>query len=186
MRPGTLVAAAVEAARSFVQQMELRPDEAGRADRAAVVGFNDTAWTEVGLTSDLAALEAALDALERRIAQGTRLDLAMAQGQRVLDGGGLRGGGVAPVVILLTDGLPNRVPTPPAGGTQEDTILTAAAAAKAAGTRVFTVGLGEASDVLDRLLRGVASAPEDYAFAPDGEDLALVYKRLAGRVHGCE
>ncbi|MBK8540161.1 MAG: VWA domain-containing protein [Ardenticatenia bacterium] len=179
-------AAAVEAARSFVQQMELRPDEAGRADRAAVVGFNDTAWTEVGLTSDLAALEAALDALERRIAQGTRLDLAMAQGQRVLDGGGLRGGGVAPVVILLTDGLPNRVPTPPAGGTQEDTILTAAAAAKAAGTRVFTVGLGEASDVLDRLLRGVASAPEDYAFAPDGEDLALVYKRLAGRVHGCE
>ena len=179
-------AAAVEAARSFVRQMDLRPDEAGRADRAAVVGFNDAAWTAVGLTHDLQALEDGLDSLEARIAQGTRLDLALLQGQDVLDGGGLRGGGVAPVIILLTDGLPNRVPTPRAGGTQEDTILAAGSAVKASGTRIFTVGLGEASDVLDRLLRGVASAPEDYAFAPDGEDLAAIYKRLAGRVHGCE
>jgi len=90
------------------------------------------------------------------------------------------------VLILLTDGLPNRVLTPRAGGSQEDTILVAATAAKAAGTRVFSVGLGEASDVLDRLLRGVASSAADYAFAPDGEDLAAVYRSLAGRVHGCE
>lgn len=179
-------AAAVEAARSFLGQMDLRPDEEGRADRAAVVGFNDAAWTEVPLTEDLDALAAGLANLERRIAQGTRLDLALAEGQRALAAGGPRGGGVAPVIVLLTDGLPNRVPTPTGGGTQEDSILAAATAAKTAGSRLFTVGLGEASDVLDQLLRAVASSPQDYAFAPDGEDLAAVYKRLAGRVYGCE
>lgn len=179
-------AAAVEAARSFLNLMDLRPDETGRSDRAALVGFNDAAWTEVPLTADLAALEAGLDALPRRLAQGTRLDLALTEGQRALAASGPRGGSVTPVIVLLTDGLPNRVPTPTGGGTQEDSILAAATAAKSAGTRLFTVGLGEASDVLDQLLRAVASSPEDYAFAPDGEDLAAVYKRLAGRVYGCE
>lgn len=89
------------------------------------------------------------------------------------------------MIILLTDGLPNRVPTPVGGGRQEDTVLGAADAAKRAGTRLFTIGLGERDDVLDTLMRAVASRPEDYFFAPDGEDLAAIYRQIAGRLTEC-
>ena len=89
------------------------------------------------------------------------------------------------MLILLTDGLPNRVPTPEGGGRQEDTVLAAASAAKAAGTRLFAVGLGETGDVFESLLDGVASGPGDFFMAPDGEDLAGIYRGIAGRLTGC-
>ncbi|HUE96013.1 MAG TPA: VWA domain-containing protein, partial [Longimicrobiaceae bacterium] len=105
-------------------------------------------------------------------------------GQATLDGAD---GGPAEsrVMILLTDGLPTRVPTPESGGRQEDTVIAEAARAKAAGTRIFTIGLGLGDDVLRDLLGAVASRPEDYHFAPDGEDLADVYRQIAGRIRGC-
>lgn len=164
--------AAVEAAREFVALL-------GAGDRAAVAGFNDTAWPAAGLTGDREVVRAALAGLPRRMAEGTRLDLALAEGGRLV--AGARG---QAVVILLTDGLPNRVPFPP-GGQQEDTVKAAAAAIKAAGARVFTIGLGGDGDVLDALLRAVASSPADSYDAPDGEDLAAIYRAIAGRIVGC-
>ncbi len=113
----------------------------------------------------------------------------MAEGQRVYEIGE-RLQPNTPVMILLTDGLPNRVPFGP--GTdhpecdrQECAVLKLAAAAKNADTRVFTVGLGLPDDVLLDLLREAASSPEDYYFAPDGEDLQGIYKQIAGRIVEC-
>jgi len=176
-------AAAIDAARQFAALLDLADDATVRHDRVALVGFNAAAWTELDLSGDRSAVDAALDRLAARSAQGTRLDLALAEGQAALDRSARAGN--EPVLILLTDGLPNLVPTPVGGGRQEDTVLVLADAAKAAGTRVFTVGLGEADDVLAGLLELVASAPDAYYFAPDGEDLAAIYRAIAGRITDC-
>ena len=50
-------------------------------------------------------------------------------------------------------------------------------------TRV--TGLLEGEDVLRGLLEGVATTPGDYFFAPDGEDLAAIYRLVAGRLQEC-
>jgi len=176
--------AALEAASVFVDLLDLEPDRYGWHDRVGIAGFNDAAWTAIDLTNDRPAVHRALDGLRGRVQEGTRLDLALYEGQAVLDRTS-RVGHNDPVLILLTDGLPNRVPTPAGGGSQEDTVLRAAAHAKHRGTRVFAIGLGVQDDVFDTLLRGVASAPGDYYFAPDGEDLAAIYRRIAGRLTEC-
>ncbi len=176
--------AALEAARGFARQLDLALDGWGRQDQLGIVGFNDEAWTAVGLTSDRGAIEGAIDGLLGRVAEGTRLDLALAQGQAVL-GQGPRLQPNAPVVVLLTDGLPNRVPVGP-GGTQEETVLGVARQVKGAGTVVYTIGLGEADDVLRPLLEGVATRADMYRYAPDGEDLAAIYREIAGRLQACD
>ena len=177
--------AALAAASAFVDLLDFEPDGWGRQDQVAVVGFNDTAWTATGLTGDPVRAHAAIDSLTARMAEGTRLDLALLEGQAVYLAGGRDVSNHA-VLILLTDGLPNRVPTPEAGGSQEETVLAAADAAKRAGTRLFTIGLGEEDDVLRQLLEACASTRGDYFFAPDGEDLDGIYRQIAGRIDHCE
>ncbi|MCB0217599.1 MAG: VWA domain-containing protein, partial [Chloroflexi bacterium] len=167
--------AAIAAAHSFVDQLDLERDGWGRRDQVAVAGFNDASWTEIGMSDDRAAVHAAIDRLPARIAEGTRLDLALEEGQRAM-GIGPRLQPNQPVIVLLTDGLPNRVPFGPGSphpdcDRQECTVLKYASAAKAAGNRLFTIGLGESSDVLRSLLEQAATAPDHYYFAPDGEDL---------------
>ncbi len=181
--------AALDAARSFVAQLDLERDGWGRRDQVAIVGFNDEAWTEVGMSDDRAAVMAAIDRLPDRIAEGTRLDLALEEGQRAM-GFGPRLQPNQPVMILLTDGLPNRVPFGPGSAhpecdRQECTVLEYAVAAKQANTRLFTVGLGESSDVLRVLLEEAATSPDHYYFAPDGEDLEAIYRQIAGRFDVC-
>ncbi len=185
----TKLAAALEAASVFAEGLSLERDGYGRQDRLALVGFNDTAWTQLSLSDDRAAIAEALAALPARSAQGTRLDLALRQGVTAWrDSWRLPAN--RPVIVLLSDGLPNRVPfgpgsTHPECPNQECTVLAAATAAKQAGARVFTIGLGLEDDVLRRLLEEAASDPRDYAFAPDGEDLAAIYRQVAGRVRAC-
>ncbi|MFN8422869.1 MAG: vWA domain-containing protein [Anaerolineae bacterium] len=185
----TKMAAAVAAAHSFVGLLDLERDGWGRQDQLGVVGFNDNAWTAVGLGDDGSAIASAIDGLPARAAEGTRLDLALRQGQAVM-AAGPRLSTNQPVIVLMTDGLPNRVPfgagsSEPDCPTQECTVLRAAADVKAAGTRLFTIGLGEGEDVLRGLLEQVATTTEDYFFAPDGEDLAAIYGRVAGRIQAC-
>ena len=188
--------AALEAARRFADLMQLEPAandrRAGaeqRTDRVGVAGFNDVAWTAIGLSRNRPAIGTAIDGLVNRIQEGTRIDLALAEGQAVIEAGP-RKALHEPVMILLTDGLPNRVPfgpgSPyPACDSQECVVLEVARRVKAAGTRLFTIGLGERDDVLDALLREASSQPEDYYFAPDGEDLADIYRAIAGRLTEC-
>ncbi len=182
--------AAIAAARAFAALLELDPTAEGGGDRLGLVGFNDRAWTEIGLSADRAAVASALDRLPARMAEGTRLDSALLEGQAVLDADAGRMPNRQPVMVLLTDGLPNRVPFGPGSDhpgcpTQECSVLAEAEWIKSAGTRVFTIGLGEPSEVLRALLLETASEPADYYFAPDGEDLQAIYRQIAGRVRSC-
>jgi hypothetical protein len=173
-------AAAVAAATRFIGLLDLSSDVDGQSDQAAVVGFNRAAWTEQGLTADNARLVAALGRLEDRTAELTRLDLAVAQGAEAALGPGHRPGRV-PVVILLTDGLPNQVP-PAEDGRMETTILRAAQQAKDRGVRLHTIGVGAPNDIDEPLLVAMASDPRLYAYAPDAEDLVAIYAGLAGTI----
>ena len=51
---------------------------------------------------------------------------------------------------------------------------------KAAGVRVFTIGLGADADAA--LLREVASAPADYYESPAEADLATIYAQISERL----
>ena len=166
-----------------------RPDGWGRHDQVAIVGFNGQSWTGTGLSDDRAAVESAIDDLERRISEGTRLDLALEEGQSVFEIGP-RLAANAPVMILLTDGLPNQVPfgagsAHPECPAQECTVLKFASQAKGKGTRIYTIGLGLGDDVLRPLMEGVATDATMYYHAPDGEDLAGIYRQIAGRISEC-
>ena len=176
--------AAIDAAQRFVDELDLERDGWGRQDQVGIVGFNGTAWTETTLTDDRARITAALERLPERMVEGTRLDLALSEGLAAWHASG-RIPENRPVMVLLTDGLPNRVPTPAPSGRQEDTVLSEAERVKAAGMRIFTIGLGLPDDVLRELLEAVATSPRDHYFAPDGEDLADIYRQIAGRVEEC-
>jgi Mg-chelatase subunit ChlD len=174
----------IQAARDFVRLLSLDPDQqTGGSDQLAVVWFNDNTGQEQALTNNRAALTAAIDRLPGRTAQGTRLDKAFLAGAAAF-ASPTRQNSNQPVIILLTDGLPNRVPIPP-GGTQEDTVLAAADKAKALGIQIFTIGVGDpdAPDIVDRvnpeLLAACASDPSMSFIAPEPEDLAEIYQQIA-------
>jgi Mg-chelatase subunit ChlD len=166
--------AAIEAAAQFVDRLH-SPDAGAGRNRVAVIGFNSDAWLQEGLTADRAALQHALDRLEGRIQEGSRLDLALSEARVTLNDAPAQSRKVA---ILLTDGLPNGVP-PAEDGRQETTILRIADAMKAGGMTVFGVGLGERADLDESLLRAVASGDDHYWHAKDGEDLAPIYAAMA-------
>ena len=165
-------AAALTAAGRFVRLLQLEPDQNGAHHQVAIVGFNDRAWTQAGLTGDRTVVEEALARLEDGVEEGTRIDLALAEGQRALTGPGRRPVNRG-VLVLLTDGLPNRVPTPAPIGPQEATVLAEADRVKAAGTTVYycyevtntgdvTLNLHDLTDdVLGTIFTGLA-----YSLAP--------------------
>jgi len=192
IEPGTLSKndAAIQAAHDFVGLLDLKPDAAGRSDQVAVVGFNDTAWTAQPLTDDAAAAGAALDGIADTLSDGTRLDLAFTGAASALAGAGRRSANKA-LIVVLTDGLPNRVPFGPGSPypgslRQEDAVLQAAASAKAPGARVYTIGLGGATDISVDLLTACASDPSYFHHAPRPEDLAAIYGRIATQRRICD
>lgn len=175
-----------DAARVFLGLMDFVPE--GGHDQVAIAAFNNTAWIAQPLTVDAAGLRRVIDALPDGLASGTRLDLAVEIGLRALDPAA-RLAGNTPVVILLTDGLPNGVPLGP-GGTQEETVLAMAARARDAGVRMYTIGVGQAdaADIADRinadLLRAVASEPAMFFQTVDAAELAQIYASIAHTL-GC-
>jgi Mg-chelatase subunit ChlD len=166
-----------EAARVFAAHMDFVPAASGKVDQVAIAGFNASGWVEQPLTSDRARVEAAISALPARMVEGTRLDLAILAGRQAL-GDPRRRADNNPVLVLLTDGLPNHVPVAP-GGSQEQTILGLAEAAKAAGIRLYTIGVGQPGDYNAPLLSAVASRPEMFFETLDAEDLAGIYAEIA-------
>jgi Mg-chelatase subunit ChlD len=181
--------AVLAAGRAFLDQMSLAADSQGHRDQVAIVGFNERAWIEQELTDDRAAVGAALDRLPKGIAEGTRLDLAIDRGAEALSGPARRAGNTA-VMVLLTDGMPNRVPTPAPAGSQEDTVLAAAGRAKAAGIRVYTIGVGlpnaadPSAQINPDLLRRIASEPRMYFQTWSASELAAIYREIAYTI-GC-
>jgi Mg-chelatase subunit ChlD len=176
--------AALEAAASFIDLLDFTPNFAGDQDQVSLVGFNASAWIQAPLTSDSAELAAALADLPSREAEGTRLDLAVERGREAVLGAGHRSQN-KPLLILLTDGLPNRVPTPVGGGSEEDTVTAEAALAKSLGVTIVTIGVGDpnspdpASRINAELLRAVASAPDLFYQTPDAEALQAIYNDAA-------
>ena len=133
------------AARDFVDLME------PGVDQTAVISFADAAAVDQVLSLSAGAPRAAIARLTA--AGDTNMEDALLRAQAELTSPRHRAAN-QPVIVLLSDGRPT------AGGNP----LPAAASAKAAGTRIFTIGLGKEID--DALLKAVASAPSDYFAAP--------------------
>ncbi len=120
-RPDRLTVAK-EVAASFVGR---RP-----YDQLGLVAFSGGAFTQCPLTNDRRILQAFINNLQvGRLPDGTAIGMGLATALRHLD----KGRSKSKIVLLLTDGENN-------AGTMGP--LTAAAAAKSLGVRVFTVGIG--------------------------------------------
>jgi Mg-chelatase subunit ChlD len=156
----TKLAAAQEAARVFLDLLDLN------ADQAAVISFNREAHLLQFLTGDRPALDAAIGTITAL--QQTRLDLAIEAAHAELTSPRHRPDN-ARVMIVVTDGQANPVPV--------EVAVQRALAAKAAGIRIFTIGLGDTVEA--DALRQIASAASDYFAAPDAEDLACIYRQVA-------
>lgn len=182
----TRLEAAQEAALGLASAINLDPLSL-TSDRIAIIGFNDTAWVENSLSKSLTETEQAIERLSDHTAEGTRLDLAVREGRTALIDPS-RPVSRPVVLVILTDGLPNRVPTPAAGGSQEDTVLAEAEEAKGRGWKVYTIGLGaaDAPDPLERinsdLLRRMASSPTAYFETPDAEELRKIFSEISDSV----
>jgi Ca-activated chloride channel family protein len=155
---------AKSAAVLFVGLMDLAP---GR-DQVAVVRYDREAEVTCELSHARAVLEAGIRALAPRnwthIDAGLRTALAELQSPRHLERN-------MSVMILLTDGIQTGTP-----GEE----LRAAAEVRAAGVRLYTIGLG--ADVDAAALREMAGDASRYRFAPGSADLARIYAEIASDI----
>lgn len=159
----TKLAAARSAAAGFIDLLTLGPD------RAAVVAFNRVARSMTGLTADRASLAAGLAAVAT--SPGTRIDAGLEAAEALVAAQGRPG--ARAVVVVLTDGLQ-------AGDVPAATVLDRADRLKAAGARVYPIGLGP---TIDRdLMRAVASAPGDFLESPTTADLARAFSAVRDRL----
>ena len=139
-------------------------------DQAAVVAFNQSAEVVQPLTGRRADVNAALARIPRLVRQQTRIDLGIAKAHEELTSA--RHEPVNDLVlILLTDGLANPEPA--------STAIRRAQAAKDDHITVFTIGLGQPAELDVAELVQMASRPEYFYLAPDGEDLAEIYRTIA-------
>ncbi len=160
----TRLDAAKAAADTFINLLNFPADQAG------LVSFGNGATLEHQLSVDAASLH---DKLQSLTAGGsTRMDLALIQSKEELTGPRHHGASI-PAIILLTDGRPN--------GTTNAAVLAEAAAAKAAGITIYTIGLGDEVDV--GLMKAVASDPTNYYHAPSTADLNSIYQAIASQIH---
>jgi Mg-chelatase subunit ChlD len=157
----TKLAVATDAARVFLDQLHFAD-----GDQAAVVSFNAEATLLAPLSTNRAALDAALAGITT--AQFTRIDrgIAVAAGELA---GARHHAANTPVMIVLTDGRANPVPVSVAEAE--------ARAAKDAGVVLFTIGLG--NDLDTEALLGMASKPDYFYVAPGAEALAGIYRGIA-------
>ncbi len=165
----TKLEAAKEAVGAFIDGLDLEVDERGKADQAAIVYFNGTAELIVPLGRDRAAMENGLAGIET--AMTTRLDLGIERGAVALAGPARDMRNTA-VMIVLTDGRANPIPVEVAAERAE--------AIKAAGVRIYTVGLGDEVEV--EALRAMASESGMYRGAPDGDDLSAIYEDVTEEI----
>ena len=163
----TKFAAAIEAARSFVDTLALP------ADQAAVVVFNSDAQVVVGLTGRRADVDAALARIPGLVRQHTRIDWGIEVAHEELFGPRHNPVNQA-VMIVLTDGLANPEPA--------STAVRRAQEAKDDGITIFTVGLGKDDELNVVELREMASRSEYFYHAPDGEDLLAIYDEIATEI----
>ncbi|MEM9565940.1 MAG: VWA domain-containing protein [Actinomycetota bacterium] len=143
-------------------------DPPRRPNRAAIVDFDGTAQLLQGLTTDRAALLAALASIDA--SGGTNIGLGVEVALDELDAAG--DATSEPVIVLLTDG----------SGTYRDSLTDRAITA---GVTIFTIGLGDA--VNDGLLQGIATATGGRYFPiDDAESLEDVFVDIGGGFGGVD
>jgi len=162
---GDKLAAAKAAAHAFAGVVTMP------TDHVAVIAFNETATTLIGLTGDRAAVDAAIDRIT--LAPGTRIDAGLAAARAELNGPAGRLDATR-VIALLTDGRQDDGP---------ERAEAEATAARAAGIRIFTIGLG--ADVDGAFLARLAGMTGRYYAAPTPADLAAIYAGLADEARTC-
>lgn len=160
----TKLEASRAAAAAFLDALRL---DAG--DRAGIVAFNAEASLLSPLTDRRDTLDAALLAIQA--APQTCLVCGLDLGARALEAAMPvdPAGGRAAVLVLLTDGRSNPRPAAEA--------VVRAAEAKAAGQRIYAIGLGP--DTEEEALRSIASGPAAYFHAPSAAELAGIYRGIA-------
>jgi len=140
-------------------------DLAPGRSQVAVVRYDREAEVVRELTRVKASIEAAIRSLHVRsgthIDKGLRTALEELQSARHIERN-------TPVLVLLTDGVQTGTP-----GEE----LRAAAEVRAAGVRVYAIGLG--ADVDEAAMRAIAGADNRYYYAPDSADLAKIYSEIA-------
>lgn len=149
------------AAKGFVDRMNLILDQVG------LVSFTTTANLDRQLSHDGDSVKSAIDALVSGKSTNMSAGISTAQSELA---GNRHNSAARPVMLLMSDGVPDSSPA----------ALAAAQAAKNAGTRIFTIGLG---GVDADLMRRLASSPSDYYFAPTSADLAAIYQIIANTVN---
>ena len=161
---GGKLSAAKTAAKAFIDRLDLSVDQVG------LVSYADTAILNRSLGRYAGPIRGEID---RMAAAGeTNIADALDTAQAELAGPRHRPGNL-PVIILLSDGRPSPGTADPLG---------AAEAAKIAGSRIYTIGLG--GDVDPDLLRGIASGGAGYFYAPSAAELAAIYAQISGLLGG--
>jgi Mg-chelatase subunit ChlD len=164
-RSGSMAGGKLDAAKQavsiFLDQMDLNVEQAG------IASFNDAATLNQALTHNRGGLNTALNGLiaDGRTAIGEGIAIAEVELQS-----SRHEAGHTRAIVLLSDGQNNAGRDP----------MTVANAAKAAGTVIFTIGLGSDADA--NLLRQLASDASFYYFAPTPDRLAEIYRTIAGEI----
>ncbi|HMJ89011.1 MAG TPA: VWA domain-containing protein, partial [Candidatus Acidoferrum sp.] len=136
-------------------------------DRAALVSYSSSATLDRVLTNSATSLNGAINTLPG--ANGyTCISCGIATAQAELMTS-RHNPEAMPVLVLLSDGMPT------AGDTASEAIEQATLA-KNAGTRVFSVGLG---DVDHALMRGIASSTNDYFYATNSSQLTALFNAIS-------
>ena len=148
------------AATNFVRSLILSTNY----DLAGINSYNTTSSINQRLTNSLPALEQSINGLPPA-SNGTCISCGITNAQTELTSIRHRVGAL-PVMILLSDGVPHDNNDTPSNA------LYVAAQAKAAGTRIFTVGLG---GVDPALMAGIASSPNDFFFATNSAQLSALF-----------
>ena len=158
---GQKLEAAKGAARGFAELLDIR------YHRIGLVSFSRDAVADVELGDDIGAFIDGLAGLEPE--GQTNMGAALQTAQAMLERGGRED--ALPVLILLTDGDFT------AGGDDPRDI---AAAVRAAGMQIYTIGLG--SGVSEEVLQSIAGSPERYFHAPNPGELYPIYGQILREV----
>ncbi|MBA0125098.1 VWA domain-containing protein [Haloechinothrix sp. YIM 98757] len=142
-------------------------DENGQiahGSRAGVVSFADDATVDQTLTSLTAPVKTAIDGLSAGGLTNHKAAFETAQAELEADEPGNN-----KFMIMFTDGMTTT------GGDPD----SAADAAKAAGTEIFTIGLG---DVDESALEDWASSPDHVFITPDSDDLEEIFAEIGAAI----
>jgi hypothetical protein len=176
------------AAKSLVDQLD------PARYRVALVSFAAIGTLDQGLTDDFGDVKDAIDDMD---AFGfTNIADGVFDAQAELDATGREG--AVQIMVVLSNGLPNRYGDPPVSCPTEpssptpctDVAIEEAAVARGKGTYVFTIGLdlddmGESAEDLARdVLQDMATSPHSkyYFEARDSRDLEDIFDEIAGTV----